>query len=284
MSERHERADAAIRELVAANHILAREGVVDALGHVSSRHPEHPERYLLSCSRSPALVSKKDIMEFDLRSRESTRNKPIDQRGRPVYVERPINGAVDRARPDVGAICHGHAHPLIPFGVTGVPLRLVFVLGATVGEEVPVWDIREDFPDDGGMLGDRALAHRPCGASGRAAVLSDRRLDPWASVVGERRAGRAAPARAQGRSQAPLRAASAAPPSAGATASLTLGTDTPEFRPTHPAVDAIFAPSAHKLAYSPSLPTLGVRVAVECRLTRAGELLHEGIPLPLIQR
>jgi HCOMODA/2-hydroxy-3-carboxy-muconic semialdehyde decarboxylase len=177
MSERHESADAAIRELVAANHILASQGVVDALGHVSSRHPEDPERYLLSCSRSPALVGEEDIMEFDLD------NKPIDQRGRPVYVERPIHGAVYRARPDVGAICHSHAHPLIPFSVTRVPLRPVFVLGATVGEEVPVWDIREDFPDDGGMLvvndtigsslARRLGAGRACLLAGHGAVVAD---------------------------------------------------------------------------------------------------------------
>ena len=42
-----------IGQLVIANRILANEGVVDAYGHVSMRHPHHPERYLLSWSRSP---------------------------------------------------------------------------------------------------------------------------------------------------------------------------------------------------------------------------------------
>jgi HCOMODA/2-hydroxy-3-carboxy-muconic semialdehyde decarboxylase len=177
MSEGHESPAAAIRELVAANHILASEGVVDALGHVSSRHPENPERYLLSCSRSPALVGEEDIVEFDLD------NKPIDQRGRPMYVERAIHGAVYRARPDVGAVCHSHAHPLIPFSVAGVPLRPVFVLGATVGEEVPVWDIREDFPDGGGMLvvndtigsalARKLGARRACLLAGHGALVAD---------------------------------------------------------------------------------------------------------------
>jgi HCOMODA/2-hydroxy-3-carboxy-muconic semialdehyde decarboxylase len=92
--------DEAVRELVAANRILDSEGVVDALGHGSRRHPEDPERHLLSCSRSPALVSAEDIMEFDLE------NKPIDQSGRSMYAERPIHGCVYRARPDVGAVCH----------------------------------------------------------------------------------------------------------------------------------------------------------------------------------
>ena len=38
-------------ELVVANRILAREGVVDAFGHISVRHPDNPERYFMSRSR-----------------------------------------------------------------------------------------------------------------------------------------------------------------------------------------------------------------------------------------
>ena len=49
----------AIRDLVVANRILANEGVVDAYGHVSMRHPNEPNRYLMSCSRSPELVTEK---------------------------------------------------------------------------------------------------------------------------------------------------------------------------------------------------------------------------------
>ena len=46
----------AVRDLVVANRILAHEDVVDAYGHVSIRHPANPERFFLSCSRSPELV------------------------------------------------------------------------------------------------------------------------------------------------------------------------------------------------------------------------------------
>ena len=55
-----------MREVVIANRILARENVVDAYGHVSIRHPDNPERYLMSRSRSPELVTLGDIMEFSL--------------------------------------------------------------------------------------------------------------------------------------------------------------------------------------------------------------------------
>ena len=57
-----------IADIVVANHILARQGVVDGFGHISSRHPEDANKYLLSCSRAPELVSAADIMVFDLDS------------------------------------------------------------------------------------------------------------------------------------------------------------------------------------------------------------------------
>ena len=38
-------------ELVTANRILAREGMVDAFGHVSLRHPRHADRFWLSRAR-----------------------------------------------------------------------------------------------------------------------------------------------------------------------------------------------------------------------------------------
>jgi len=146
VSEQSQSVREAIHELVMANRILGREGVVDALGHVSMRHPDDADRYFLSCSRSPALVTEDDIMEFDLDS------NPIDQRGRAMYVERPIHGCLYQARPDVHAICHSHAHQLIPFTVTGAAIKPVWVMGAVIGTEVPLWDIREDFPHDDGML------------------------------------------------------------------------------------------------------------------------------------
>jgi ribulose-5-phosphate 4-epimerase/fuculose-1-phosphate aldolase len=92
----------AIRDLVLANRILAREGVIDDFGHVGVRHPENLDRYLLSRSRSPAIVSAEDIMEFTLDG------EPVDQMGRAMYAERPIHGEAYRARPDVGCVAHHH--------------------------------------------------------------------------------------------------------------------------------------------------------------------------------
>src|SRR6478735_2495081 len=57
-----------IEDLVAANRILASEGVLDAYGHVSIRHPDNPNRYLMSRSLAPVLVTSDDIIEYDLDS------------------------------------------------------------------------------------------------------------------------------------------------------------------------------------------------------------------------
>ena len=58
--------ESVIRDLVVANRILGNENVVDAYGHVSIRHPTNPERYFLSCSRSPELVERDDIDMVDI--------------------------------------------------------------------------------------------------------------------------------------------------------------------------------------------------------------------------
>jgi ribulose-5-phosphate 4-epimerase/fuculose-1-phosphate aldolase len=130
-----------IRELVFANRILAREGVVDAFGHVSVRHPRNPDRYLLARSRSPELVTGDDIMEFSLDG------NAIEGRGRRPYGERMIHGAVYELRPEVHSVVHNHAQELIPFGVTGAKLRPIMHVCGPIGAAVPIWDIRKKFGD-----------------------------------------------------------------------------------------------------------------------------------------
>jgi ribulose-5-phosphate 4-epimerase/fuculose-1-phosphate aldolase len=130
-----------LEELVIANRILARECVVDGFGHVSMRHPGRADRFFMSRSRSPELVAVDDIMEFDLDC------NPIDQRGRTMYGERPIHGAIYKYRPDVGSVVHNHAHEVIPYSVTKVPMRQIIHTAGGMGREVPVWDIRDEFGD-----------------------------------------------------------------------------------------------------------------------------------------
>ena len=128
-------------ELAVANRILGHEGVLDAFGHVSLRHPGNPGRYLLPRSRSPELIEPADILEFTLDS------APVAPPTVPLYSERVIHGEIYKARPDVMAVCHHHAPAVMPFCITGEPLVPVFHLGATIGAKVPFWDSLDEFGD-----------------------------------------------------------------------------------------------------------------------------------------
>jgi HCOMODA/2-hydroxy-3-carboxy-muconic semialdehyde decarboxylase len=128
-------------ELALANRILANEGVLDAFGHVSVRHPKDPDRYLLSRSRAPELVAPGDILEYTLDS------QLVHKSDIPLYSERVIHGEIFKARPDVMAVAHHHAPPFMPFVITGTDYVPVFHLGATGGAKPPFWDQRGEFGD-----------------------------------------------------------------------------------------------------------------------------------------
>lgn len=128
-----------LSDLVIANRILANEGVVDAFGHVSIRNPENPTRYFQSRSRAPELVTADDLMEFNLAG------DALDLQGRTPYSERMIHGAIYEARPEINAVIHNHAYEVIPFGVTGVPLRPIMHACGVIGADIPTWDIRDKF-------------------------------------------------------------------------------------------------------------------------------------------
>jgi ribulose-5-phosphate 4-epimerase/fuculose-1-phosphate aldolase len=126
-----------IEDLVAANHILAAENVVDGYGHVSARHGHDGDRFLISRSVAPELVQPDDILELDLDG------NAVDLRGRKLYLERFIHGEIYRARPDVKAIVHHHSAAVIPFSITKVPLQPVYHMAAFVGQGIPVFEIRD---------------------------------------------------------------------------------------------------------------------------------------------
>ena len=133
-------------DLVAANHILAGNGVLDSFGHVSVRDPRDPNRYLQMQAIAPRDVKVADLITFDLDS------NAIDANGRPVYRERFIHGQIYKVRPDVNAVVHSHSPTIIPFSVTEKPLRAIFHNGHFLGQGVPVWEIRQHAGDQNNML------------------------------------------------------------------------------------------------------------------------------------
>ena len=195
---------ALIDDLVAANRILADQGVLDAYGHVSIRHPANPNRYLVSRAMSPADVTAADIMEFDLDS------NPVDRRGRSMFLERFIHGEIYKARTEVMAVVHSHSPSVIPFGLVDVPMRAMFHNAAFIAAGVPVFDIREKFGATDLLVSDgakgavlsevmgrqdivlmRAHGSVACGPSLEAAVFRavyaevNARIQHWTSALGQ---------------------------------------------------------------------------------------------------
>ncbi|MGB2598214.1 MAG: class II aldolase/adducin family protein [Pseudolabrys sp.] len=128
-------------ELALANRIVANEGVIDAFGHVSMRHPDNPNRYLLSRSRAPELVTAEDFIEYDINS------QPLRDPGVGQYSERVIHGEIYKARPEVNSVCHHHCPAFMPLLATGTDYMPIFHLGAVGGIRPPFWDQRDEFGD-----------------------------------------------------------------------------------------------------------------------------------------
>jgi ribulose-5-phosphate 4-epimerase/fuculose-1-phosphate aldolase len=142
---------AIVDDLVAANRILAGRGVLDGFGHVSARDPRRRDRFLLSRSIAPGLVTQGDVMTFDLDG------APADGDARRPYLERYLHGAIYRRRADVHAIVHSHSPAVIPFTASSVPLRAVHHVSGFLGAATPVFDIRERFGATDMLV--RSVAH-----------------------------------------------------------------------------------------------------------------------------
>ena len=126
-----------LEDVAAASRILVDQGVFDTAGHVSMRHPQRPDRFLMSRSLAPQLVSADDIMEFTLDCTPQDDRKP--------FIERFLHGGIYKKRSDVMAIAHGHSAAVIPFGLVKTPMRATYHNAAFLAAGVPVFDIRDRF-------------------------------------------------------------------------------------------------------------------------------------------
>lgn len=130
---------AVVDDLVAANRILAGLDVLDGFGHVSVRHPDRTDRFLIARSLAPELVTRDDIMTLDLDSvaQDGDTRKP--------YLERFIHGQIYAQRPDVTSIVHSHAAAIVPFAASSVPLKPLYHMSCFLRTGAPVFEIREKF-------------------------------------------------------------------------------------------------------------------------------------------
>ena len=147
----HARPDPAlVEDLVAANRILAMQGVLDAYGHVSVRSPSNPAHFHMSRSLAPQLVTADDIQEYGPDS------EPLADSRKP-YLERFLHGAIYRSRSDVMAIVHSHSDSVIPFGISRTALRPVYHMASFLWSGAPVFDIRQVREDNDLLIRDRPL-------------------------------------------------------------------------------------------------------------------------------
>jgi ribulose-5-phosphate 4-epimerase/fuculose-1-phosphate aldolase len=151
-------------DVMSANHILAREEVLDGYGHVSLRHPTNPQHFFLSRSRSPELVSVEDIMEFTLDG------DAVGNDDRPAYLERFIHGSIFKARPDVMSVVHSHQVDVVPYSISSVPLVPVWHQACSMGAHLPVWDIHDKFGDTNLLVANLAQGDDLAAALGRNKV------------------------------------------------------------------------------------------------------------------
>jgi HCOMODA/2-hydroxy-3-carboxy-muconic semialdehyde decarboxylase len=71
--------------------------------------------------------------------------------------ERFIHGEIFRSRPEVMAVVHNHSPSVVPFSVTGVPMRALFHMASFVGEGLPNFEIRDVKPGSDLLVKDPAL-------------------------------------------------------------------------------------------------------------------------------
>jgi ribulose-5-phosphate 4-epimerase/fuculose-1-phosphate aldolase len=140
--------EARIEDLITASHILANEGILDSFGHTTVRSLTDPTHFFMPRAMPPALVTRADIVELDLDCKPVTPNAPR------LNGERYIHCEVYKARADVQSVIHSHDLAVIPFGLTGTPLRPVVAQAGFLPKETPLFEVREAY---GPTTGERGM-------------------------------------------------------------------------------------------------------------------------------
>ncbi|KIV97977.1 hypothetical protein PV10_01672 [Exophiala mesophila] len=112
--------DEVIQDLIHANHIMHYNGVVDAFGHISVRHPHKPDVMIMSANMAPALVrTGDDFVEYRIEDAQ-----PVAKEGaRGGFIERYIHSELFKKYPDINSVIHCHAQDVLPYAVSGVPFK-----------------------------------------------------------------------------------------------------------------------------------------------------------------
>ncbi len=120
------------QDIVTASHILHRQGIAAAFGHVSARIPG-TDTFIFPPRMSPALVRKDNLLVLDVDGNQ------LSGDGRP-NTEFWIHARIYKARPDVQSVCHVHPPSCVVLGSLGETIRPLHASGAIFRNDVQVFD------------------------------------------------------------------------------------------------------------------------------------------------
>jgi len=116
--------------MLIACKIMDTFGLVQALGHVSSRIP-NTTNFLVTARKALGLMEENDLVIVD------KEGKLIEGNAIP-FAEIYMHLGIYQKRPDVGAICRFHTEMTSVFGILNRSVRVVHAVGYLLGPEVKV--------------------------------------------------------------------------------------------------------------------------------------------------
>jgi ribulose-5-phosphate 4-epimerase/fuculose-1-phosphate aldolase len=115
--------------LVTASHILHYHGIVDAYGHISVRSPDNAKTFYMSANMPPALVSSpEDLIEYNVEDATA-----VEKTAKDGFLERHIHSEIYKRFPAVNSVVHSHCSDVLPYCISGVPLRATIHMAGFLG-------------------------------------------------------------------------------------------------------------------------------------------------------
>lgn len=92
---------------------------------------------------APATISsERDLVEYHVSDAE-----PVDPNSPKGYSERHIHSSILKRFPSVNAVIHSHSDAVVPYTISGVPMRACYHMAGFLGSGAPVWDIGKLWKD-----------------------------------------------------------------------------------------------------------------------------------------
>ena len=73
---------------------------------------------------------------------------PVEEGAPAGYIERYIHSEIYKKFPGVNSVIHSHAHDVVPYSVSGVPLKPCLHMAGFLGPSTPVYEISKHYQAD----------------------------------------------------------------------------------------------------------------------------------------